>query len=777
MAKIKYAENIEPLINKHYGFTFQPHAGGYSMFPEQKNDRKRYPQQWKRQQCNQAAINAWRQASGNVKAAWSDFAADFPEPTKSDPNKFLTGYQLFIKRMFYDFLHEGFQAPIITEPRLEKLDAPGFKIEIADTGLCINMTEEYIINFGILPKPGQFIILRILPMAIESAQFFEPFAATVEVKAIYYDALICSFDFINPPAGIVFSLYASKPYYESNQYQGTKFRYMGCFKPTTFLKLLDTPSTYEGQKGKIVAVNEEEKALIFIDPPEPTPGTDSDEKVKINAADPAAGYLQDKIKAGENVSITPGTGADANKLIIAAENNGENYSWNIHSPAEIIGYLPEPEGLNFSTNGSILFETLPAGTYVLTALNENGETTPSAFGEIKVYSDTTEQIFSWDAVEGATGYILYKILDAVAVSGLQVDATILEFDLLNPPDHEDLIEPVEPSENTAAIFQSPFTIDNADTVEFTAENAEIETSIDENDSTKKQVKIIVPQVISEFIKLFDTPSTYEEQKGKLLAVNEDESAVIFTSPPLPPVFDCSVLFDCPLIVQILSNISALNEDAADGKDISFPPINFGIYYNHFCITSGKALLRPGWDIFTYEQFRALANYVGTLDTAGGLLKETGLVYWANPNTGATNAFGFNARGSGYRQNTGIYSSLRSSGIFWCKDSYSPTSARAIQVSYSSTKLSGAGNNYQYGRSLRPFRPAPGQPDGKTGKYNCFNGRIIRTIVINEQEILADNLVETVFSDGSPIPNNLSDSEWFETSTPAISPPAGNWNNV
>lgn len=744
MAKIKYAENIEPLINKHYGFTFQPHAGGYSMFPEQKNDRKRYPQQWKRQQCNQAAINAWRQASGNVKAAWSDFAADFPEPTKSDPNKFLTGYQLFIKRMFYDFLHEGFQAPIITEPRLEKLDAPGFKIEIADTGLCIDMTEEYIVNFGILPEPGQFIILRILPMAIESGQFFEPFAATVEVKEIYYDALICSFDFINPPPGIVFSLYASKPYYESNQYQGTKFRYMGCFKPTTFLKLLDTPSTYEGQKGKIVAVNDEEKALIFIDPPAPSPGDDSDEKVKINAADPAAGYLSDKIKAGENISITPGTGADANKLIIAAENNGENYSWNIHSPAEIIGYLPEPSNLNFSTNGTTLVDTLPPGTYVLTALNENGETTPSAFGEIKVYSDTTEQIFSWDAVEGATGYILYKILGAVAISGLQVDATILEFDLLNPPDHEDLIEPAEPSENTAAIFQSPFTIDNADTVEFIAENAEIETSINENDSTKKQVKIIVPPIPI----------------------------------PEPFVFNCDLLLECDIIKLIIAQIETLADISILSGNTSVPAVSYGLLYNYLAITSSKKILSPGWKVPVKSDFITLADTLGGLSVAGEFLKEAGLDHWAYPNNLSSNSSFFNGRGSGYRNASGFIS-LKEGCILSSSDSKYTllVTAMSLDRTIKGVQITEGSYYKSWGLSLRGVKESTTLLNGQSGIYIGNNGRRYRTICIGSQEWMADNLSETLFADKSKISEITDQTSWKNATVPALCAYNNDWSNV
>lgn len=263
MARLKYADGVPPLRKEQKGYTFQSNHYGQSTFPGQKNDRKRYPQQWYRQQCNQKAVRNWRNMPAEVKQRWNAYAMNFPEPTKADPNKFISGYQHFVKRNFYRFLHDGIEAEFIVDPKPEILPAPEFEISITDTGTCIDMTEEYIRNFGLLPKIGQFIIVRILPMAIESGQFFAPLIATLEVQELRFDGLICTFEFINPPKGIVFSLYASFPVYESEKYPGTKFRYMGCFKPSTFLQLTDTPATYEGQAGKVPVVAPEEDRLIF----------------------------------------------------------------------------------------------------------------------------------------------------------------------------------------------------------------------------------------------------------------------------------------------------------------------------------------------------------------------------------------------------------------------------------------------------------------------------------------------------------------------------------
>lgn len=290
MAKIKFDPAATPLNQEHYGFTFQRNAYGHSMFPAGKNDRKRYPLQHEKMQYLSKAIRNWRNMSTATKNAWNLFAATFPQPTETDPNQYLSGYQLFIKRNYYRFLHEGIEFDFLYEPELSELPVPNFEAHIADDGMCIDVTEEYIRNHGILPKVGQFIICRIIPMATDSGQFFAPLIATLEVQEVYIDGLITSFHFSPIPEKIVFSLYMSRPVYESNQYAGTKFRYMGCFKPTKFIQLTDTPDSYEAQAGKIVAVKDDETGLEFIDaagcevcPPVPGPA-DAGKVIVVNPA-------------------------------------------------------------------------------------------------------------------------------------------------------------------------------------------------------------------------------------------------------------------------------------------------------------------------------------------------------------------------------------------------------------------------------------------------------------------------------------------------------------
>lgn len=101
MAKIKYADLEIPLLNEHLGYTFQPNLYGQSMFPASQSSRARYPKQNLAQQFNQRQVTEWRNMAAGTQAAWNNFAATYPQPSRVNPDLFLTGYQLFVKRNFY----------------------------------------------------------------------------------------------------------------------------------------------------------------------------------------------------------------------------------------------------------------------------------------------------------------------------------------------------------------------------------------------------------------------------------------------------------------------------------------------------------------------------------------------------------------------------------------------------------------------------------------------------------------------------------------------------
>ena len=69
---------------------------------------------------------------------------------------------------------------------------------------------------------------------------------------------------------------------------------------------------------------------------------------------------------------------------------------------------------------------------------------------------------------------------------------------------------------------------------------------------------------------------------------------------------------------------------------------YGALYNWYTVSTGK-LCPAGWHVPSDEEWTELTDYLGGEGKAGGKLKEKGTAYWVDPNTGATNEYGFTAQ--------------------------------------------------------------------------------------------------------------------------------------
>lgn len=97
-------------------------------------------------------------------------------------------------------------------------------------------------------------------------------------------------------------------------------------------------------------------------------------------------------------------------------------------------------------------------------------------------------------------------------------------------------------------------------------------------------------------------------------------------------------------------------------------------YNWYAVSDVRGLAPTGWHVPTFTEFATLSTAVGGDPVGGGPLKETGLVHWATPNTGATNSSGFTGLPSGYRFNDGTFNTLTTYGYFWTATLSSGTKA-------------------------------------------------------------------------------------------------------
>ena len=156
----------------------------------------------------------------------------------------------------------------------------------------------------------------------------------------------------------------------------------------------------------------------------------------------------------------------------------------------------------------------------------------------------------------------------------------------------------------------------------------------------------------------------------------------------------------------------------------------------------------------YETAGIQASY-SSLD-----FKEIGTTYWDIPNTGANNSKKFNARGAGYRSNTnGTFGLLKQYGIFWTATSGTYQNCRYdTQIWYSSA----GGASSKTGCSIRLLYTGSGTPTNYVGN----DGKIYRIVQIGTQWWLADNLAETKYRDGSPIPVVTDSTAWAALTTGA-----------
>jgi len=163
-----------------------------------------------------------------------------------------------------------------------------------------------------------------------------------------------------------------------------------------------------------------------------------------------------------------------------------------------------------------------------------------------------------------------------------------------------------------------------------------------------------------------------------------------------------------------------------------------------------------WVVPKLSDLYTLQSNAGGELYAGGKLKETGLTHWNDPNVGATNEYGFNARGAGYRNDTGTFSGLKDALLLWQSTPNTSTNAinGAIQNLYAYFTLSTT-CTYSWGLSIRLLYTGSGTPTTYTGN----DGTVYPVVLIGSQRWLAMNLKETKWSDGTDIQNITDNTAW------------------
>jgi len=142
---------------------------------------------------------------------------------------------------------------------------------------------------------------------------------------------------------------------------------------------------------------------------------------------------------------------------------------------------------------------------------------------------------------------------------------------------------------------------------------------------------------------------------------------------------------------------------------------YGLLYKWKVTTDARGICPTGWRAPSDTDWQTLIQRLGGYAIAGGLMKRSGSTFWLAPNSGATNASGFSAVGSGNRRsgfnnnnNTTFwyFRALAEEANWWSTTEASTKHAWYYQVGYASSVISRQREVYiesgtiSYGMSVR-----------------------------------------------------------------------------
>ena len=111
------------------------------------------------------------------------------------------------------------------------------------------------------------------------------------------------------------------------------------------------------------------------------------------------------------------------------------------------------------------------------------------------------------------------------------------------------------------------------------------------------------------------------------------------------------------------------------------PDLYGKLYNWYAVNDPRGLAPAGYHVSTDLEWTSLVACLGGDSTAGGKIKEAGLMHWLTPNTGATNSSGITGLPAGCRDFDGSFKYISSYGIWWSSTMEDSSYAWARDIYY------------------------------------------------------------------------------------------------
>ena len=125
----------------------------------------------------------------------------------------------------------------------------------------------------------------------------------------------------------------------------------------------------------------------------------------------------------------------------------------------------------------------------------------------------------------------------------------------------------------------------------------------------------------------------------------------------------------------------------------------GALYNWYAVQTGR-ICPSGWHVPSREEWETLIDFLGGAEVAGGKLKERNYSNWTHPNTGATNASGFNALPGGHRNDNGYFKELNDSGYWWQSTDNVTVFGTGYKLSYNKASIETTNAKRSQGQSVR-----------------------------------------------------------------------------
>lgn len=213
-----------------------------------------------------------------------------------------------------------------------------------------------------------------------------------------------------------------------------------------------------------------------------------------------------------------------------------------------------------------------------------------------------------------------------------------------------------------------------------------------------------------------------------------------------------------LISDKMAKLTISNEYAGPITEITF-----GYLYNWYVASDPRLVANTGWRVPTYSDFNTLATYAGGFSVAGDKLKDT--AYWLTA-TG-TNDYGFTARPTGQRSSVdGSFVNQFLRDYSWTSESLNEFTGRSLILVDNTVSASVSNVSRGSGNNIRLVKESTSLSHGQTGIYICNDGTALNTICIGTQEWLQDNLKETQYRNGDPIPVVTDGTAWAALTTGA-----------